>query len=82
MPRTVLQSSQCCGSLQPTVFDAFARTGAAKPSAVEAAKSQLQWLADGLQRSFEAERDNPNPFSLQCVLYLVPCMLCDCSTAP
>jgi hypothetical protein len=40
--------------------------GAAKPSAVETAKSQLQWMADGLQRSFEAERDNPNPFSLQC----------------
>jgi hypothetical protein len=57
------------GPASAQCFDTFALAGAAKPSAVEAAKSQLQWLADGLQRSFEAERDNPNPFSLQCACF-------------
>ncbi len=39
----------------------------AKP-AVENAKAQLPWLADRLQRSFEADRDNP--FALKWVLHL------------
>lgn len=43
----------------------LALLGGAARQAVETAKSQLQWLADGLQRAFEGERDNPNPFSLQ-----------------
>lgn len=66
-------SRSCSGQLMTSFVDDCTYSDLSTPThsaaakrTVEMAKSQLQWLADGLQRSFEAERDNPNPFSLQC----------------